>query len=123
MGLRTEELTVAFKPKDHWVMKLIVDQVETKRKLGIPTDVSFEIIRLLKESITLDTSSGVVYKKDTRFDDILNDISIQDPEDLDTLIDALKAHNQTWIAGSVLAKLRSIATKPAPLPRVRQDDN
>ena len=123
MGLRTEELTVAFKPKDHWVMKLIIDQVDTKRKLGIPTDVSFEIIRLLRESITLDSSSGVVYKKDTRFDDILNDITIQDPEDLDVLIDALKAHNQTWIAGSILAKLRTIATKPAPLPRVRQDDN
>ena len=123
MGLRTEELTVAFKPKDHWVMKLIIDQVDTKRKLGIPTDVSFEIIRLLKESITLDSSSGVVYKKDTRFDDILNDITIQDSEDLDVLITALKAHNQTWIAGSILAKLRTIATKPAPLPRVRQDEN
>lgn len=113
---------VTFKRKDEWVHALIQDQVDTKRQLGIHTDASFEIIRLLKETITRDGAGGPVYKKDTRVDSLLQDVSMQDKQEVRELAAAMKSIPETWVAGSVLLKALDIIEGPQH-SRKRKSDN
>ena len=114
-----KKIEVSFKKKDHWVHDMIRDQVDTKRKIGIHTDESFEIVRLIKETLTGIHADGVVYKVDTRIGEVLKIVELQDKKHLTNLSEALKSDPQTWVAGEVLAKLQQISNGP-PQSRKRK---